>query len=36
VHLEIVADHLAGRGFVIDDNDVRALAHVRTPPPRAA
>ena len=29
VHAQIVADHLAGRQFVVDDDDVRlCLAHV--------
>src|SRR6185436_15123561 len=27
VHLEVITDHLAGRCFVIDDDDVRALGH---------
>src|SRR5262249_59296102 len=27
VHFEVVADHLAGRRLVIDDEDVLALAH---------
>src|SRR3954469_11596430 len=28
VHLEVIADHLAGRRLVVDDDDVRALGHV--------
>ncbi len=35
VHLEIIADHLAGRRLVIDDKDVLAVAHVTTPRLRA-
>jgi hypothetical protein len=27
VHLEVIADHLPGRGLVIDDHDVLALGH---------
>ena len=30
VHLEIIADHLAGRRLVIDNDDVLALGHVTT------
>src|SRR6185312_8966155 len=28
VHLEVIADHLAGRRLVVDNDDVRALGHV--------
>src|SRR5882672_10400941 len=28
VHFEVIADHLAGRRLVVDDEDVRALGHV--------
>src|SRR5207253_3656376 len=27
MHLEVIADHLAGRRLVVDDDDVRALGH---------
>jgi hypothetical protein len=30
VHLEIIADHLAGRRLVVDNDDVRALGHDRS------
>ena len=36
VHFEIVANHLAGGRFVVDNDDMRVLAHVRIPPRRAA
>jgi hypothetical protein len=35
VHFEVLANHLAGRRLVIDDDDVLILAHVMTPRPRA-
>ena len=35
VHLEIIADHFAGRRFVVDNEDVLTLAHVMTPRSRA-